>query len=70
MVHKTNELFQCYFLFQEGLILVGGNTLSEVSINLNVLAAKQQSIAGIPTGTPEQLEQIVDMVADRKVGVI
>lgn len=47
--------------------MVGGNTLSEVSINLNVLAAKQQSIAGIPQGTPAQLEQIIDMVADKKV---
>ncbi|XP_076116415.1 quinone oxidoreductase-like protein 2 isoform X1 [Mytilus galloprovincialis] len=54
-------------LNREGLILVGGNTLSEVSINLNVLAAKQQSIAGIPQGTFEQLQQIIDMVADNKV---
>lgn len=54
-------------LNREGLILVGGNTLSEVSINLNVLAAKQQSIAGIPQGTPEQLEQVIDAVASGKV---
>jgi D-arabinose 1-dehydrogenase-like Zn-dependent alcohol dehydrogenase len=49
--------------------LVGGNTLSEVSINLNVLAAKQQSIAGIPQGTLSQLEQIIVMVADKKVNI-
>lgn len=53
--------------FQEGLILVGGNAMSEVSINLNTLAAKQQSIVGIPRGTVDQVQELVNAVADQKV---
>lgn len=41
--------------------------MSEVSINLNVLAAKQQSIVGIPKGTLKQLMELVDLVAEEKV---
>jgi len=52
---------------QEGLILVGGNTMSEVSINLNVLSAKQQSIVGIPKGTPQQLQELIEAVSEKKV---
>lgn len=58
-----------YIELQEGLILVGGNTMSEVSINLNVLAAKQQSIVGIPKGTLKQLMELVDLVAEEKVSI-
>jgi D-arabinose 1-dehydrogenase-like Zn-dependent alcohol dehydrogenase len=47
--------------------LVGGNAMTEVSINLNALAAKQQSIVGIPKGTCEQLRELVELVADKKV---
>ncbi|KAL3843287.1 hypothetical protein ACJMK2_021229 [Sinanodonta woodiana] len=54
-------------LNREGLILVGGNTMSDVSINLNALAAKQQSIVGIPKGTLFQLRQLVDALADGKL---
>lgn len=54
-------------LNREGLILVGGNAMAEVSINLNTLAAKQQSIVGIPKGTIEQLGELVQCVADKKV---
>lgn len=54
-------------LNREGLILVGGNAIAEVSINLNTLAAKQQSIVGIPKGTVEQLRTLVEAVADKKV---
>lgn len=49
--------------------MVGGNTMSEVSINLNVLAAKQQSIVGIPKGTLKQLMELVDLVAEKKVSI-
>lgn len=49
--------------------MVGGNTMSEVSINLNVLAAKQQSIVGIPKGTLKQLMELVDLVAEEKVSI-
>ena len=44
--------------------------MTEVSINLNTLAAKQQSIVGIPKGTPEQLRELVETVADNKVTII
>ncbi|XP_045174241.1 uncharacterized protein LOC123535595 [Mercenaria mercenaria] len=54
-------------LNREGLILVGGNAMAEVSINLNTLAAKQQSIVGIPRGTVEQLRFLVETVADKKI---
>ena len=43
--------------------------MSEVSINLNTLAAKQQSIVGIPRGTPEQLRELVEAVADERVNI-
>jgi len=60
-------IYFCLVFLQEGLILVGGNAMSEVSINLNTLAAKQQSIVGIPKGTVEQLRELVEAVADKKV---
>ncbi|XP_021368351.1 cinnamyl alcohol dehydrogenase 8-like isoform X2 [Mizuhopecten yessoensis] len=54
-------------LNREGLILVGGNTMSEVSINLNSLAAKQQSIVGIPKGSFAQLRDLVTAVSEGAV---
>lgn len=57
------------FSFQEGLILVGGNSLSDVSINLNALAAKQQSIVGIPQGTISELQELVNGVSEGKVSI-
>ncbi|XP_046339557.1 alcohol dehydrogenase-like isoform X2 [Haliotis cracherodii] len=50
-------------LNREGLILVGGNSMTEVSISLNTLAAKQQSIVGIPKGNLNQLQELVDAVS-------
>ncbi|KAK3100998.1 hypothetical protein FSP39_000102 [Pinctada imbricata] len=61
-VHRTLKV-----LNREGLILVGGSAMSEVSINLNVLAAKQQSIVGIPKGTVRQLQELVDLLVEKKV---
>ena len=43
--------------------------MAEVSINLNTLAAKQQSIVGIPRGTVDQVRELVEAVADRKVTI-
>lgn len=43
--------------------------MAEVSINLNTLAAKQQSIVGIPRGTVDQVRELVEAVADRKLEV-
>ena len=57
-------------LFQEGLIIVGGNSVKEISINLNVLSAKQQSITSIPKGSPEQLAELVECVASGRVSSI
>jgi len=51
-------------LNREGLILVGGNSMTEVSISLNALAAKQQSIVGIPKGNMNQLRDLVNFVAE------
>ena len=56
-----------YVILQEGLILVGGNSMSEVSISLNALAAKQQSIVGIPKGSINQLRELVGLVSEQKV---
>lgn len=41
--------------------------MSEVRINLNTLAAKQQSIVGIPKGSPVQMRELVNLLADGKV---
>lgn len=49
---------------------MGGNSLSDVSINLNALAAKQQSIVGIPKGSIQQLQELVDALVDKKVRTI
>ncbi|XP_041365170.1 zeta-crystallin-like isoform X2 [Gigantopelta aegis] len=56
-------------LNREGLILVGGNSMSEVSISLNALAAKQQSIVGIPKGSMNQLRELVRLVAEQKLEI-
>lgn len=54
-------------LNREGLIVVGGNSVKEISINLNVLSAKQQSITSIPKGSPEQLAELVEYVSSGRV---
>jgi len=54
-------------LNREGLILVGGSSSTEVSISLNALAAKQQSIVGIPKGNMNQLRDLVNFVAEGKL---
>nr|KAG5694629.1 hypothetical protein BaRGS_014724 [Batillaria attramentaria] len=54
-------------LNREGLILVGGNSMTEVSISLNALAAKQQSIVGIPKGNMNQLQELVNFVSEGKL---
>ena len=43
--------------------------MSEVSISLNALAAKQQSIVGIPKGNMNQLRDLVTFVAEGKVSI-
>lgn len=43
--------------------------MTEVSISLNTLAAKQQSIVGIPKGNMNQLRDLVNFVAEGKVSV-
>ncbi|KAL8611682.1 hypothetical protein ACOMHN_054663 [Nucella lapillus] len=54
-------------LNREGLILVGGNSKTEVSISLSALAAKQQSIVGIPQGSFNQLQELVSFLAEGKL---
>lgn len=41
--------------------------MTEVSISLNALAAKQQSIVGIPKGNLNQLQELVNFVTEGKV---
>lgn len=43
--------------------------MSEVSISLNALAAKQQSIVGIPKGNMNQLRDLVTFVSEGKVSI-
>ncbi|KAK6184568.1 hypothetical protein SNE40_001800 [Patella caerulea] len=54
-------------LNREGLILVGGNNMAQVSISLNALSAKQQSIVGIPKGNLNQLYDLVHAVQEKKL---
>lgn len=56
-------------LNREGLILVGGNSTTETCIPLNSLAAKQQSIMGIPKGNLNQLLEILNAVANKTLQV-
>lgn len=43
--------------------------MTEVSISLNALAAKQQSIVGIPKGNLNQLQELVNFVTEGKVSI-
>jgi len=54
-------------LNREGLILVGASSGHQVSISLNALAAKQQSIVGIPRGNLNQLSDLVSFLAQGKL---
>jgi propanol-preferring alcohol dehydrogenase len=55
--------------FQEGVILIGGNSTSETNISLNALAAKQQSIIGTPKGNVNQLIELLNAVAEKQLEV-
>lgn len=59
--------FSHFLLLQEGVILVGGNSTAETSISLTALAAKQQSIVGIPKGNLNQLMELIGAVKENKV---
>lgn len=54
-------------MFQQGVILVGGNSKFEVQFCLNSLAEKSQSILGVHRGTRKQLQELVDTFAEGKV---
>ncbi|ESP05105.1 hypothetical protein LOTGIDRAFT_208046 [Lottia gigantea] len=56
-------------ILQEGLILVGGDSMSNsnVSISLNSLSAKQQSLVGIPKGNLNQLYDLLHAVQENKI---
>ncbi|CAG5133460.1 unnamed protein product [Candidula unifasciata] len=56
-------------LNREGVIIVGGNSTADTNISLNALAAKQQSIVGIPKGNVNQLIELLNAVADKKLEV-
>lgn len=54
-------------LNREGMVLVSGSSMGDVNISLNTLAAKQQSIVGIPKGNMNQLRDLVGFVAAGKL---
>uniref|UniRef100_A0A0B6ZW18 Enoyl reductase (ER) domain-containing protein n=1 Tax=Arion vulgaris TaxID=1028688 RepID=A0A0B6ZW18_9EUPU len=56
-------------LNREGVILVGGNSTSETNISLTALAAKQQSIVGIPQGNLNQLIELLNAVANKTLEI-
>jgi D-arabinose 1-dehydrogenase-like Zn-dependent alcohol dehydrogenase len=56
-------------LNREGVILVGGNSTSETNISLTALAAKQQSIIGIPQGNINQLIELLNAVGNKQLEV-
>ncbi|GFO35030.1 NAD-dependent alcohol dehydrogenase [Plakobranchus ocellatus] len=56
-------------LNREGLILVGGNRPCETNISLSTLAAKQQSIVGVPRGNMNQLIELINAVAEKTLEV-
>ncbi|GFS15499.1 NAD-dependent alcohol dehydrogenase [Elysia marginata] len=56
-------------LNREGLILVGGNKPCETNISLSMLAAKQQSIVGVPRGNINQLIELLNAVEDKEVEI-
>ena len=52
---------------QSGVILVGGNSQYEVTFDLARLAHLNQSIVGVPQGTRDQLVDLLQLIADKKV---
>jgi len=56
-------------LNREGLILIGGNATTVTCIPLNSLAAKEQSIMGIPKGNLNQLMEILNAIANNTLEV-
>lgn len=49
------------------MLIVGGNSKYEVPINLHSLAMKAQSVLGVHRGTRQQLQELVDLVANGQV---
>ena len=52
---------------QDGVLVVGGNSKYDVSFDLHALAKKQQGVMGVSKGTKEQLQELVELVADKTV---
>ena len=52
------------------MLLVGGNAKYEVPFCLNTLAQKNQSLLGVHRGTREQLQELVDTFAEKKVSML
>ncbi|XP_076471918.1 alcohol dehydrogenase-like isoform X2 [Babylonia areolata] len=62
-----NRSLSLYLTTQEGMVQVGGSSMTEVNISLNALAAKQQSIVGIPKGNMNQLRDLIGLVVEGKL---
>jgi len=55
---------------QEGVLLVGGNSKYDVCLSPTKLAENGHSILGVPRGTKQQLEELVDAFAQGLVSFI
>jgi len=54
-------------LKQEGVIVVGGRSKYDINICLNTLSEKNQSVIGVKGGSKHDLEELVEILATRKV---
>lgn len=54
-------------LKEEGVMVVGGNAMYDVPIDLYSLARKRQSIFGVHRGSRQQLLELVQLLAENKV---
>jgi len=57
----------CDWMWQGGVLVVGGNSKYEVPLQLHSIAMHQQSVLGVHRGTRNQLSELVQLVADKQV---
>ena len=55
------------FCLQNGVLLVGGNSWHKVPISIHCLAANNLSVIGLKNGTKEQLQELVNVIAQGQV---
>jgi len=57
------------YVYQGGVIAVGGNSKYDANLNLYSLAMRNQSILGVHRGSRRQLQDLVNLVASGQVGL-